>query len=106
MRSTSKGDDLKAGYPSYGDKLDTTVVENMEKPGAFDDAVRGVDVVVHLASPLPKPGVDNEVNILIPAREGIVNMLKSATKSDTVKRVVMVSSSTAVLDASVPKDTP
>lgn len=106
MRSTSKGDDLKAAYPSYGNKLETTVVENMEKPGAYDLAVRGIDVIIHLASPLPRPGFDNEVNILIPAREGIVNMLKSATMSDTVKRVVMVSSSTAVLDTSVPKGTP
>jgi len=86
------------------------VVENIETPGAFDAAVQGVDVVVHMASPLPGAqgtiGKDNETGILLPARDGTVNMLNSAVKSPSVKRVVLTSSSTAVVDFTVPLNEP
>ena len=81
------------------------MVQNNEAPGAYDTAVQDVDIVVHMASPLPgaegTAGKDNETAILLPARESIVNMLKSAKKSPSVKRVVFTSSSTAVMDPKV-----
>jgi nucleoside-diphosphate-sugar epimerase len=86
------------------------IVENIEAPGAYDSAAQGVDVVVHMASPLPGAegtvGKDNEMGILIPARDGIVNMLKSAKKSSSVKRVVLTSSSAAVMDPKIPRNEP
>ena len=110
MRTQEKGDALKALFPSYADKIELAIVENIERPGAYDAAVQGVDVVVHMASPLPGAesaiGKDNEHGLLIPARDGIVNMLKSAAKSFTVKRVVLTSSSTAVVDYKVPLNEP
>ena len=82
------------------------IVENNEAPGAYDNVAQGVDVIVHMASPLPgaegTAGKENEKGILIPARDGILNMLKSAKKSSSVKRVVFTSSSTAVIDSAVP----
>ena len=60
-----------------------------------------------MASPLPgTAGTDNEAGYLIPARDGIVNMLKSASKSSSVKRVVMTASSAAVVDSKVPTSVP
>lgn len=85
-------------------------MENNEAPGAYDAAAQGVDIVVHMASPLPgAPGTigkDNETGILLPARNGIINMLRSAKKSSSVKRVVFTSSSTAVVDPKVPLNEP
>jgi nucleoside-diphosphate-sugar epimerase len=98
---------LKAVFPGYEDKVELAVVENNEAPGAYDSVVQGVDRVVHMASPLPgSAGTDNEAGYLIPARDGIVNMLKSAKKSASVKRVVMTASSTAVVDSKVPINVP
>jgi nucleoside-diphosphate-sugar epimerase len=101
VRSQAKGADLKVAFPEFADKLDLIVIENYELEGAYDSAVQGVDVVIHMASPLASPSsvVDNEVGYLIPARNGILNMLKSASKSPSIKRVVMTASSTAVVDS-------
>jgi hypothetical protein len=79
----------------------------MEVEGAYDDVVKDVDIVVHMASPLAGTGgSDNEASYLIPAREGILSMLRSAKKSPSVKRVVITSSSAAVRDSSVPSSVP
>ena len=108
VRNVAKGDALKAIFPSHADKLETVVVENNEIDGAYDSAVQGVDVVIHLASPLVGKGEgkgDNEKGYLIPAREGARNILKSSIKSPSIKRVVITSSAAAVLDRSVPRST-
>ena len=107
VRSQAKGDALKSIFPKYANKIQITIVENNEAPGAYDAAVEGVDLVIHMASPLPgTAGTDNETGYLIPARDGIVNMLKSASKSSSVKRVVMTSSSAAVTDSKIPTSVP
>jgi len=107
VRSQAKGDALKSIFPKYTDKIQIAIVENNEAQGAYDSAVEGVDVVVHMASPLPgTAGTDNEAGYLIPARDGIVNMLKSASKSSSVKRVVMTASSAAVIDSKVSTSLP
>jgi len=103
VRSAEKGEALKRAYPQFSDNLETVVVPDIEKSGAYDDVVQGADIVIHMASPLPRPGLDNEAGILIPAREGIVNMLKAAKGAPSVQRVVMTSSSVAVMDFSVPR---
>ena len=107
VRTPSKGDALKAVFASYADKIDTPVVENMKADGAYDDVVKDVDVVIHMASPLPgSSAANNEVGYLLPAREGILGMLRSASKSPSVKRVVITASSASVLDSSVPANSP
>ena len=91
----------------YADKIQIAIVENNEAPWAYDSSVQDVDIVVHMASPLPgTAGTDNEAGYLIPARDGIVNMLKSASKSSNVKRIVMTASSAAVVDTKVPNSVP
>lgn len=79
----------------------------MEVEGAYDEVVQNVDIVIHMASPLAgSTNKDNETGYLIPAREGILSMLRSAKKAPSVKRVVITSSSTAVRDSSVPASVP
>lgn len=56
VRSPSKGEYLKSyfddldGYVKKG-RLEVVVVEDITKEGAFDEAVKGVDAVEHMASP-------------------------------------------------------
>lgn len=66
----------------------------------FDQAVNGVDAIVHAASPI---GIDTEDPdaFIIPAVNGTTSILKSASLAgSTVKRIVIISSLAAVLNMS------
>lgn len=71
-------------------------VNDMTVDGAFDKAVKGVDYIVHIASPLPQPSEDYEASIVQPAIRGTIGILKSALKEPSVRRVVITSSIGAV----------
>jgi|SRR5712671_1649722 len=51
VRSLSRSAFLKDKFAYYGDRLELVVVEDITKDDAFDEAVKGVDVIVHTASP-------------------------------------------------------
>lgn len=78
----------------YLDNLEFVEVPDFLAGNAFDEAVRGVDYVLHLASPIPTPDLAKDVkkHILDPAVKGTLGMLQSAAKSTSVKRVVITSS--------------
>ncbi|KAF9232841.1 hypothetical protein BU15DRAFT_67092 [Melanogaster broomeanus] len=97
-RSVAKGEHLKKTFASYGDKFEVVVVEDIAKDGAFDEAVKGVDAIEHTASPFHLNAVDPD-ELIIPAVNGTVGMLKSVLKDEStkVKRVVITSSGAAVL---------
>lgn len=68
-------------------------VPEMSKEEAFDEAIRGVLGVVHVASPVMQ---FHDPNVAVPmAVHGALEILKSAVKEPALKRVVMTSSSTA-----------
>lgn len=65
--------------------------------GSFDAAMQDCELVLHMASPFYLSSVKNPEQALIrPAQEGTRNVLSSAKKSATVKRVVVTSSVAAV----------
>ena len=51
VRSNEKGDYLKELFARYGDKFEYCIVEDLEKEGAFDEAVKGVQGIAHTGSP-------------------------------------------------------
>jgi nucleoside-diphosphate-sugar epimerase len=58
VRSSAKGDHLLKYFSEYakeggkdGVKLELVVVVDITKEGAFDEAVKGVDGIAHMASP-------------------------------------------------------
>lgn len=64
--------------------------------GGWDDAVEGCTYVLHVASPFPiKHAKDPEAEVIRPAREGALRVLKAATRAK-VKRVVLTSSVVAI----------
>ncbi|CAI0455760.1 unnamed protein product [Linum tenue] len=66
-------------------------------PESFDDAVRGVDGVFHTASPVLVPYDDNiQESLIDPCIKGTLNVLRSCSKSQTVKRVVLTSSCSSI----------
>ncbi|KZT51580.1 NAD(P)-binding protein [Calocera cornea HHB12733] len=88
VRSSSKGEWIKNKFANFGDKFEYSVVEDITEEGAFDEAIRGVDAVLHTASPVPENFVGTY--------ESAKSIVKSLQSSHTVKRVVFTSSFTAV----------
>lgn len=61
----------------------------------WDEAVKGCDYVLHVASPFPAQDPKDENELIIPARDGALRVLK-ASRGAGVKRVVLTSSFAAV----------
>lgn len=57
VRSASKAAQIRAAesVQSHLDKLDFVEVPDILREGAYDEAVKGVDYVLHLASPISFP---------------------------------------------------
>ncbi|XP_050204821.1 tetraketide alpha-pyrone reductase 1 [Mercurialis annua] len=77
--------------------------------GSFDEPIYGCQGVFHTASPVVKPTSDPKAEILKPAVEGTLNVLRSCKKNPYLKRVVLTSSSSTVrarddFDPQVPLD--
>ncbi len=61
----------------------------------WDQAVAGCDYILHVASPTPIVHYKDEDEMIIPARNGVLRVLKAARKAN-VKRVVLTSAYGAV----------
>ncbi|KAM0756004.1 NAD-P-binding protein [Meredithblackwellia eburnea MCA 4105] len=100
VRRRSQADQFYEKFPNVlKSDVEFVVVEELDKEGAFDDAVKGVQVVAHTASPARFDPKDNEKDILIPAIEGTIGILKSAHKVSGIKAVVITSSIAAYIDS-------
>ncbi|MFM8972658.1 MAG: SDR family oxidoreductase [Actinomycetota bacterium] len=60
------------------------------------DAVAGCRFVLHVASPLPRTPPRHENDVIVPARDGVLRVLRAAEQSG-VERVVLTSSVAAVM---------
>jgi nucleoside-diphosphate-sugar epimerase len=69
----------------------------------WKEAVKGCDYVLHVASPFPLVQPEDENELIIPARDGSLRVLKAAQKAG-VKRVVLTSSFAAIGYSTDPKD--
>lgn len=86
-------------HSSHKDSLETAIVPDITVPGAFDDAVKDVDGIIHMASPFVIKVEDNERDLILPALDGTRGILESAQKHGSrVRRVVITSSFAAVAD--------
>jgi nucleoside-diphosphate-sugar epimerase len=74
-------------------KFSLIEVPDMAAPAAFDIAIKGASGIVHVATPVMEYFDPNEAIPVVV--NGTVNALKAAAKEDSVKRVVLTSSSTA-----------
>nr|XP_043623147.1 uncharacterized protein LOC122594927 [Erigeron canadensis] len=69
---------------------------NLTEEGSFDSAVNGCICVFHTASPVQFIVDDPQAQLIEPAVKGTLNVLKSAIKVSSLKRVVLTSSMAAV----------
>ncbi|VDC04351.1 unnamed protein product [Peniophora sp. CBMAI 1063] len=96
VRAASKGDHLKRMFSSYGDKFTIALVEDITKPGAFDDVVKDVQLIEHVACPVHTNfKLPNE--LIDPAVLGTTGILQSALRHGSLVRRVVITSSTAAV---------
>jgi nucleoside-diphosphate-sugar epimerase len=98
VRSLKRKDDvleaLKHGGAKNLDRL-TFVEADLGKDEGWKEAVEGCTYVLHVASPFPPGAPKHEDELIIPAREGTLRVLKAARDAG-VKRVVVTSSFAAI----------
>lgn len=85
---------LKEGGAEPGDLL-SFFAADLEKDAGWASAVAGCDYVLHVASPLPPSTPKHEDELIVPAREGTLRVLRAARDAG-VKRVVVTSSFAAI----------
>ena len=85
---------LRAAGAEPGDRL-SLFAADLERDTGWSDAVAGCDYVLHLASPFPVGAPQHEDEIILPARDGALRVLRAA-RDARVKRVVLTSSFAAV----------
>lgn len=66
------------------------------KEGSYDEAAKGCDSIVHVASPFYLDVKDAQKELIDPALKGTMNVLEAANRSKSVKKVVLTSSVAAV----------
>ncbi|KAI2601885.1 dihydroflavonol-4-reductase [Hypoxylon sp. NC1633] len=96
-RSKQKADLFLAARPQFASQLDFFFIDDLNTPGIFNDAVKGIDGIIHIASPLKYDVDDYEKDLILPAIQGVRSVLEASLNSG-VRRVVFTSSFGAVLD--------
>ncbi|KAJ4915001.1 NAD(P)-binding Rossmann-fold superfamily protein [Raphanus sativus] len=64
---------------------------------SFEQAIEGCDAVFHTASPVKFIVTDPQTELIDPAVKGTINVLNTCKKTSSVKRVILTSSTVAVL---------
>jgi len=85
---------LKEGGAEAGDRL-SFIAADLEDDAGWPEAVAGCDYVLHVASPFPNTVPKHEDELIVPAREGALRVLRAARDAG-VKRVVLTSSFAAI----------
>ncbi|ORY92490.1 hypothetical protein BCR35DRAFT_348878 [Leucosporidium creatinivorum] len=102
FRKPSQAEAWEAAYGEYKERTETVVVQDFAVPGAFDEAVKGVSFIAHAATPINFHPKDNKRDVLDPAIDGLLGLLKSAQKAPSVKAFVYTSSIAAYADLTKP----
>lgn len=71
-------------------------VADLNNSHVWDNLMQGVDYVQHIASPFPRTLPKNDDELVVPAKNGVQNILEAAARNK-VKRVVLTSSTAAIV---------
>jgi nucleoside-diphosphate-sugar epimerase len=87
-----------------GERL-TFFAADLERDAGWAEAVAGCDCVMHVASPLPVAAPKSEDEVIVPARDGTLRVLRAARDAG-VRRVVFTSTCGAVYYGHPPQTAP
>ena len=108
MRSLNKGSEIVGALRDSVKDVKTldsnlSFVElSLDSDAGWNNAMAGVDVLIHSASPFPLVIPANEDELIRPAVDGTLRAL-SAARNAGVKRVILTSSNAAVFGRDLPK---
>jgi nucleoside-diphosphate-sugar epimerase len=97
IRSLAKEAEVRETISKYvlaNDRLEI-ISADLEQDSGWNEAMNDIDYVLHIASPFPLFIPDHEDELIIPAVQGTLRVLRAAHKA-RVKRVVQVSSVAAI----------
>jgi nucleoside-diphosphate-sugar epimerase len=95
---------LKVGGAAPGGALSFAAADLISDAG-WPEAVAGCAFVLHVASPFPAGAPKHEDELIVPARDGALRVLRAARDAG-VKRLVLTSSFAAVGYGHAPRDRP
>jgi nucleoside-diphosphate-sugar epimerase len=95
---------LKRGGAQGGERLDFLAAD-LQNDAGWAAAVADCDYVLHVASPFPATVPKHEDELIVPAREGALRVLR-ASRDASVKRVVLTSSFAAIGYGHPPQSAP
>src|SRR3954454_20393623 len=97
VRSLSREPQVRAAVGSEvdpGDRL-TVLAADLTSDAGWPEAVEGCDYVLHVASPFPPKQPKDPDELIVPAREGTLRVLRASLNTGN-KRVVVTSSVAAI----------
>ena len=98
VRTAAREDDVRAMVAAAGSSTDhmlDVVVADLAADAGWGEAVTGCEDVLHIASPFPPAVPRDEDELILPARDGTLQVLRAARDAG-VRRVVMTSSFAAI----------
>ncbi len=106
IRDLRRADDVRASLAAAGVDADdrlSIMAADLNADEGWADAVQGCDYVLHVASPFPPAQPKDPDELIVPARDGALRVLRASLDAG-VKRVVMTSSVAAVRHGRPPSD--
>jgi dihydroflavonol-4-reductase len=98
VRDLRRAEDVRAAVEAAGvddgERL-SIVAADLSADDGWADAVRGCDYVLHIASPFPPAQPKDPDELIVPARDGALRVLRASLDAG-VRRVVLTSSVAAV----------
>src|SRR5882672_4262003 len=85
---------LKDAGAAPGERL-SFFAADLERDDGWPEALAGCEYVLHVASPMPPVAPKTEAEVVIPARDGALRVLRAA-RDAKVERVVLTSSCGAI----------
>ena len=95
---------LRTGGSEPEERL-SFVAADLGEDAGWEDAVEGCEYVLHIASPFPASVPKHEDELIVPARDGALRVLRAARDAG-VRRVVLTSSFAAIGYGHAPRDEP
>ncbi|MGA3224039.1 MAG: aldehyde reductase [Acidobacteriaceae bacterium] len=98
VRDLKREGDVRTMLRNGGAEADSQVsfvAADLTRDAGWNEAVAGCEYVLHVASPLPPSIPKHEDELIVPARDGALRVLRAARDAG-VKRVVLTSSFAAV----------
>jgi dihydroflavonol-4-reductase len=100
VRDRSREPEVRAMLASETDAGDSLSVfsADLTSDKGWEEAIAGCDYVLHVASPFPPQQPKDADELIVPAREGTLRVLRTALDAG-VKRVVVTSSTASVVNS-------